>query len=119
MGGESFSYPQTHRLLKLLEEAAGLSGVSRARAFEDFLEMSVCALSGGQMEQRYLEIVTAHTKGEKGRRGCDKLAQMFGEVVHQMENEPGEMIDVLGDLFQGSITYGERGQFLTPIAVCS
>jgi hypothetical protein len=26
-------------------------------------------------------------------------------------------LDILGDLFQGAITYGEAGQFLTPEAV--
>jgi len=101
----------------MLEEVTALSGVSRARAFEDFLEMTLCSLSGGRMEERYLEVVAAHARGEKGQRGCDRIAQMFGETVRQMKDEPGEMIDTLGDLFQGGITYGEKGQFLTPMPV--
>lgn len=27
--------------------------------------------------------------------------------------------NILGDLFQGGITYGEAGQYFTPEAVCS
>ena len=27
--------------------------------------------------------------------------------------------DILGNLFQGAITYGETGQYFTPEAVCS
>ena len=34
-----------------------------------------------------------------------------------MEQTRDEMIDVLGDLFQGSITYGENGQFFSPPAI--
>ena len=76
--------------------------------------MAICALSGGQMEDQYLDVVKKHTAGEKGSRGCDSLAAMFGTLVSQMEETRGEMRDVLGDLFQGAITYGEAGQFLTP-----
>jgi hypothetical protein len=31
----------------------------------------------------------------------------------------GDRKDILGDLSQGGITYGEAGQFLSPEAVCS
>jgi hypothetical protein len=111
---ESFSYPATAKLLELLDDAARRSGVSRGQAFEDFLHMAVCALSGGQMEDQYLEVVKQHAAGEQGSRGCDMLAELFGTLVAQMEETRGEMKDVLGDLFQGAITYGEAGQFLTP-----
>jgi hypothetical protein len=111
---ESFTYPDTGKLLTHLDEAARRSGVSRGQAFEDFLQMSVCALSGGAMEDEYLATVNKHSAGKKGSRGCDSLAHMFGELVDQMEETRGEMKDVLGDLFQGAITYGEAGQFLTP-----
>jgi hypothetical protein len=111
---ESFTYPSTGKLLDLLDEAARRSGVSRGHAFEDFLHMSLCALSGGAMEDQYLAVVEKYATGEKGSRGCDSLAHMFGELVAQMEDTRGEMRDVLGDLFQGAITYGEAGQFLTP-----
>jgi hypothetical protein len=114
MARESFAYPDTGKLLDLLDEAARRSGVSRGQTFEDFLHMSVCALSGGAMEDEYLAVVGKHSAGKEGSRGCDALAHMFGELVGQMEETRGEMKDVIGDLFQGAITYGEAGQFLTP-----
>ena len=78
--------------------------------------MSVCALSGGAMEEEYLQVVQKHSGGTPGRRGCDAIGKLFGQVVSVMEETRQ---DVLGDLFQGAITYGEAGQFLTPEAVCS
>jgi hypothetical protein len=111
---ESFSYPHTGKLLALLDEVARRSSVSRGRAFEDFLHMAVCALSGGQMEEQYMAVVKKHTDGLKASRGCDAIAELFGQLVAQMEDTRGEMRDVLGDLFQGAITYGEAGQYVTP-----
>ena len=114
MARESFAYSNTGKLLDLLDEAARRSGVSRGQAFEDFLQMGVCALSGGVMEDEYLAVVGKHSAGKEGSRGCDSLAHLFGELVGQMEETRGEMKDLIGDLFQGAITYGEAGQFLTP-----
>lgn len=119
MPKEFFSYPETKAVFKLLEETSQRSGVSRAQAFEDFLLMSVCALSGGQMEDQYLETVKKHSNGEVGKRGCDVIGKMFGTLVAGMEQDTrDEMKDILGDLFQGAITYGEAGQFLTPMPIC-
>jgi type I restriction-modification system DNA methylase subunit len=115
MATEHFFHPESATLLKTLEEAADRSGLSRGRVFEDFLQMVVSSLSGGRMEDQYLDAVKRHARGEKGRRGCDLLARMFGELVEAMEQTRS---DVLGDLFQGAITHGENGQFLTPENVC-
>lgn len=115
MAKEAFAHPETSRLLSLLEETSHRSGVSRAQAFEDFLHMTVCALSGGQMEDQYLTVVQRYADGKKGKRGCDSIACMFGELIEAMEQTRA---DILGDLFQGAITYGEAGQFLTPPSVC-
>lgn len=118
MPRESFSYPGTHKLFDLLQDVSQCSGVSRAQAFEDFLQMTLCALSGGAMEAEYLATVQKHAHGEKGSRGCDRLAAAFGELIAQMEDTRDNLRDVLGDLFQGAITYGEAGQFLTPEPIC-
>ena len=111
MAREQFLYGQTGELLRTLDEAARRSVISRGQAFEDFLLMSVCALSGGTMEDQYLDVVRKHTAGPPGKRGCDAIAELFGRVVQIMEETRA---DVLGDLFQGAISYGEAGQFLTP-----
>ena len=67
------------------------------------------------MEEEYLQTIAKHTAGAKGKRGCDVLAQMFANLIAAMESTRR---DILGDLFQGGITYGEKGQFLTPEPIC-
>lgn len=95
--------------------AEPLGQIAHAQAFEDFLHMSVCALSGGQMEDKYMDTVKRHTEGKPGKRGCDSIAHAFGTLVNMMEETRK---DILGDMFQGGITYGEAGQFLTPEPIC-
>ncbi len=112
---ENFSRQETAQLLTLLDETAHVSRVSRGRAFEDFLTLSVCALSGGAMEEEYLGTIKAYTDGKPGKRGVDLQAALFGELVRIMEETRD---DILGDLFQGAITFGENGQFLTPDPIC-
>ena len=111
---EHFFHKDTYQLLKTLDESARLGRTSRGTAFEDFLEMSVCALSAGQMEEAYLKIVSRYADGEKGKRGVDKLAELFAQLIAVMEETRSE---ILGDLFMGAITYGENGQFYTPESV--
>lgn len=116
MAKEQFFHPESAELLKTLDEAARRSAVSRGQAWEDFLHMTVCSLSGGRMEEQYLTVVKKHSQGKPGRRGCDSLAELFAKSVAAMETEEtrGEMKDILGDLYQGAITYGEAGQFFSP-----
>jgi len=68
------------------------------------------------MEDEYLAAVRkGYADGEPGRRGIDSLTQAFASLVEQMERTRR---DVIGDLFQGGITYGEAGQFLSPEELC-
>ena len=115
MAKEQFFHSESAAILKTLDEAAHRSGVSRGQVFEDYLHMSLCALSGGQMEEQYMATVKKHSEGKKGKRGCDAIAQAFAMLVEAMEKTRQ---DILGDLFQGGITYGEAGQFLTPEPLC-
>src|SRR5712691_11433455 len=114
MAKEQFFHPESANLLKTLDEAARRSGVSRGQAWEDFLHMAVCAMSGGRMEDQYMAVVKKHSKGKRGKRGCDSLAELYGRAIDAMEETRGEMKDILGDLYQGAITYGEAGQFFSP-----
>ena len=77
--------------------------------------MVVCALAGGTMEHEYLKIVQKYSVGEKGKRPVDYLADAFGRLIDIMDKTRA---DILGDLFQGAIAYGDRGQFFTPEWVC-
>lgn len=67
------------------------------------------------MEDEYLQTIERHKGGPQGKRGVDVLARMFGNLVDVTDQTRA---DILGDLFQGSITYGEKGQFLTPEPIC-
>lgn len=71
----------------------------------------VCALAAGTKEAEYLAMIERHTAGQTGKRGCDLMAQMFAELVAAMDKSDA---DVLGDVFQGCITYGDAGQYFTP-----
>jgi len=117
MAREQFFYPESGELLTLLDEAARRAGVSRGKAFEDFLQMAVCTLSAGQLEEQYMQIVPQDSEGPKGRRAIDSICKLFGKAVAEMEDTRKEVRDVLGDLYSGGITYGEAGQYYTPQAV--
>lgn len=115
MSKESFLYGETKPLFHQLEEVTQRSGISRGQAFEDFLHVVVCALGRPLMEEEYLQTIEKHKAGKRGKRGVDSLAEMFATLVEAMELTRQ---DILGDLFQGGITYGERGQFMTPEPIC-
>ncbi len=67
------------------------------------------------MEEEYFEAIARHKEGAVGRRGVDMICKMFATMVDAMTRTDE---DLLGDLFEGAITYGERGQFLTPEPIC-
>ena len=70
-------------------------------AFEDWLTAMVIALAAETKEGEYLAMVGRHKNGKSGKRGVDLMGQMFGELVAAMDKTD---VDVLGDLFQGSVT---------------
>jgi hypothetical protein len=114
MSKEAFLHRRSTELLELLDQAARASGKRRGQSFEDFLELVVCSLSGGKMEEQYLKVARRYGEGEPGKRGIDLLARTFGALVTIMEETRA---DILGDLYQGAITRGENGQFMTPETV--
>lgn len=116
MPREQFLYDGTQQLCNLLDEAGQRAGVSRGQVFEDYLACVVAVLSNQQMEQEYMSVVRkGYAEGAKGRRGIDSLTQAFGTLISLMSETRQ---DILGDLFQGGITYGEAGQFLTSPEIC-
>lgn len=109
---EQFAIAASKGILAEIDAAADKAGLSRGQAFEDFLTLVRCSLAGGTMEEEYLATVRkGYDRGEKGQRGIDHVPKAFAMLVNAMEETKQ---DVLGDLFTGAITYGERGQFFTP-----
>lgn len=115
MAKEQFFHSPSQSLFKKLEELSRRSNVSRGQAFEDWLTAMVCSLAAETMEPEYLAMVGRHTKGKTGGQGVDLMSRMFGELIGAMDDNED---DVLGDLFQGAITYGEDGKYFTPDSVC-
>ncbi len=116
MAKEQFFIAASQGIIALFDKASNQTGLSRGQVFEDFLTFTRCALAGQTMEEEYLAtIAKGYGKGEKGRRGIDTITEAFGRLVVAMDETQQ---DVLGDIFTGAITYGERGQFFTPDSVC-
>ena len=115
MARNDFLIPESQRVWRHVETAAVRSHHDTRRAFEDFLSMTVCALSGGRMEERYLEIAKSYGEKEQGKRAIDAFPQALAALVCAMEDTRR---DILGDIFQGAITHGQNGQFFTPESVC-
>jgi len=86
---------------------------SISNVFSDFLEMTVCALSLGAMEARYLEIVRRYDKPE-----AYLMAEAFGALVMEMDDHGEGLRDVFGDFFMEHISHGHNGQFFTPEHIC-
>lgn len=96
---------------KCIERVAMRNSV--ATVFSDFLEMSVCALSFGAKEERYLEIVRCYDKQD-----AYKLSEAFAAMVIEMDNNGQGLHDMLGDFFMEHISHGHNGQFFTPEPIC-
>lgn len=103
----SFTEPESKTIWKLIEQAATASHHDPIRAFRDFITMSRCALSFGRMEKEYLRNV------EQYKNKADRFAEAFAIVIDTPEK------DLLGDVFQGGVTFGENGQFFTPDGICN
>jgi hypothetical protein len=55
------------------------------------------------MEEQYLATAKKYCDGKRPKRGIDTMTALFSNLVQIMEKTRA---DVLGDLFQGAITYG-------------
>lgn len=81
--------------------------------FSDFLEITICALSMEQMEDRYHEITAKYAKDE-----VFTLREAFAALITEMDNNGFGMKDVLGDFFMEHLSFGRNGQFFTPEPIC-
>lgn len=113
---EEFSLAASKEVLQYIDMAADKAGLSRGQTFEDFLTFVRCSLAGQTMEEEYLKTVAkGYDQGKEANRGIDHIAKAFGLLVIAMEETKQ---DVLGDIFTGGISYGEKGQFFTPDSLC-
>ena len=75
------------------------------------ISMDIQKASQGKYNDRYMEIVKNYSEGKIGERAIDHFQRAFGFLMEETL-ESGK--DVLGEIFQAQITYGEHGQFFTP-----
>lgn len=104
-------------LTKMLQKIA--HKYSFSRVYDDFIKMSICAFSLGQMEKEYLEIAGKYNKDELVLFG-HALAEMVNE--YEQNNLPnGDWKDILGNVYEetnSSFSASGSGQFFTPVSVC-
>lgn len=81
--------------------------------FPDFLEMAVCALSMGTMEDRYQELVSRYQPKE-----VKDLSDAFASLIIEMDDHGFGLKDCLGDFFMEHVSHGHNGQYFTPQPIC-
>jgi len=110
-----FLLPESNQVWQHLETAAARSHHDARRVYDDFLAATICALSGGRMEEQYMRTVKPYSEGKPGRRAIDAFPAALAVLIDAIETTRQ---DILGDIFQGAITHGHNGQFFTPENVC-
>jgi len=86
--------------------------------FDDFMEMAICALSFGKIEERYEQLASKYTKEE-----VDILGRSMGVLFNEYDDSIGKniFVDILGDFFMQTNSYrtaSDKGQFFTPKQIC-
>ena len=132
-------YPIQHgkETWKLLEEIHRF-GYSYASIFNDFVEACLLALLSltdnikypdvieraqqnkltGVYEYQYMQLIGRYKENkshEQGKRPADYMTEAWGCLLKETK-ELGH--DVLGEIYMTQISFGEHGQFFTPIPVC-
>lgn len=82
---------------------------SLPNVFNDFLDMVICALSGGRMEPEYQSLIERYDIEE-----TNLFSELFSKLVILMDDEGAGYSDVLGEFFMIHITRGLNGQYFTP-----
>lgn len=109
---EQFAHRETEELLSMLDRVAAKTS-SRGQVFDDFLTMTVCALSGGRMEAEYLATIAKYIEGEKGARSINSRKDLGSSFISWRKLAP------TSSAISSRAPSGERGQFFTPDPLCT
>jgi|SRR6185312_6770754 len=85
---------------------------SDTEVFNDFLDISICALSAGGYEEEYLLIIKKYKKEE-----VNLFCELFAQMVILMDADGHGLTDVLGEFYQTRMSSAKRGQYFTPETV--
>lgn len=75
-------------------------------SLEDFKEKGRNNNFDGPYEERYMNIIKKYNKEE-----ANNFGEAMGELIHETTLKKQ---DILGELFEARISYGENGQYFTP-----
>ena len=107
----------SYQFEKMLQKVAHRHSFSTV--FDDFLQMSICALAHQTMEERYLEVAKRYNKSD-----LELIGHAFGQMFLDYEKvitPDGSWKDPLGQIYMDNISKsqaGNMGQFFTPEEVC-
>jgi|APTNR8051073442_1049403.scaffolds.fasta_scaffold00075_34 type I restriction enzyme M protein len=90
-----------------------------AQVFDNYLEIALCALAAGRLEDRYLRVAKRYTRSE-----LDLIVQLFAYHIRIHEHQVRERgwYDMLGDVYMeiaGRSRASRMGQFFTPPEICT
>ena len=90
-------------------------GYDSKRLFNDWLDLIIFAFQ--RDDEHYLEIVNRYNNTHKlGNRDIDLFVDMFTLLVIKMEEK--QYYDFLGEMYESCVSFGEHGQFFTPMCIC-
>ncbi len=116
MASKKTTEPPKRAFIKTLEQIAHRHHITQV--FDDFMEIAICALSLGRMEERYFELIKRYSRDELTKfQEC--FAHMFSEYDRAAQD--GGWDDMLGIYFEeiGSLSGKQAmGQFFTPKCIC-
>lgn len=105
------------KFVKILQDIAYRHRFSSV--YDDFLQMSICALSLGRMEEEYLDIAKRYSP-EELTLFSHALGQFFIDANERILPEGG-WDDMLGDAYMENVSKNQAsnmGQFFTPAHIC-
>lgn len=97
--------------MNYIEQAGQRLGI--AKAFTDFLTITVCALSAQEKELLYMETIKPYNKEE-----LNSLCSAFAQLVIDMDDRGEGLKDCLGDPYMDILGSDRKGQFFTPQCLC-
>lgn len=96
---------------------ATFDSIARSRSedtvFNDFLDMTICALSLGQYEEEYRSIVKKYNAKE-----LDLFCELMADMLIIMDNDGKGFKDALGEFYQQRLSNKKHSQFFTPEHIC-
>lgn len=86
--------------------------LSLTESGKKIFEKKICGKAIDEYEKKYLEIVKKYNNdAQKGERPIDYFSNAWVLLMKETEEKRK---DIIGQIYQDRITYGEGGQFFTP-----